>query len=186
MELNSFKSIYLIRHCKADGQKSSAKLTSEGAEQAYKLADFLYTKQIDYIISSSYERAIATIEPLAQKINMIINTDDRLCERILSSEILNNWEERLYDTFQDNQLRLPGGETSSEAMERGISVIEELVELSEKSIAVVTHGNIMCLMLRYYNERYGFDEWRNLTNPDVFELLIPEKKAAVYIKRIWE
>lgn len=90
MDLNSYKSIFLIRHCKADGQESSATLTSEGLEQAYKLADFLYAKQIDYIISSSYERAIATIEPLSQKINLKINTDARLCERILSSEILNN------------------------------------------------------------------------------------------------
>ncbi|HEX8331070.1 MAG TPA: histidine phosphatase family protein [Segetibacter sp.] len=186
MKLNSFKSIYLIRHCKADGQEPDAKLTNEGREQAYKLGDFLYSKQIDYIISSSYERAIATIEPLAQKINLKVNTDARLCERILSSEVLNNWEERLYDTFKDSEMRLPGGETSSEAMERGISVINDLFERSEKSIAVVTHGNIMCLMLRYYNTKYGFDEWKNLTNPDVFELLIPDKKELVRIKRIWE
>lgn len=186
MELNPFKIIYLIRHCKADGQESSAKLTSEGLEQACKLADFLYPKQIDHIISSSYKRAIATIEPLAQKMNLEVNTDTRLCERILSSEILSDWEEKLYDTFQDKEMRLPGGETSFEAMKRGISVIEELFELPGKSTAVVTHGNIMCLMLRYYNSEYGFDEWRNLTNPDVFELLIPDKKEAVCIKRIWE
>jgi 2,3-bisphosphoglycerate-dependent phosphoglycerate mutase len=186
MELNSSKRIFLIRHCKANGQESSAKLTSEGLEQAYKLADFLYAKQIDYIISSSYERAITTIEPLAQKINLKINTDARLCERILSSEILSNWEEKLYDTFQDNEMRLPGGETSFEAMERGISVIKELFDLSEKNIAVVTHGNIMCLMLRYYDKKYGFNEWRNLTNPDVFELLISDNKDSVCIKRIWE
>lgn len=186
MELNAFKTIYLIRHCKAEGQEPGAKLTGEGLEQAYKLADFLYAKQIDYIISSSYERAIATIEPLAQKINLKVNSDARLCERILSQEFLNNWEEKLYDSFQDNDMRLPGGETSSEAMNRGISVIEELFELSEKNITVVTHGNIMCLMLRYYNPKYGFDEWKKLTNPDVFELLMPNKKEAVCIKRIWE
>ena len=186
MELNSFKSIYLIRHCKADGQEAGAKLTSEGLEQACKLADFLYARQIDYIISSSYKRAIATIEPLARKINLKVNTDARLCERILSSETLSNWHEKLYETFQDEEMRLPGGETSFEAMERGISVIEELLELSVKSIAVVTHGNMMCLMLRYYDTSYGFDEWKNLTNPDVFELLIPNKKEAVSIKRIGE
>ena len=51
---NSSKIIYLIRHCKAGGQESSATLTSKGVEQACKLADFLYAKQIDYIISSSF------------------------------------------------------------------------------------------------------------------------------------
>jgi 2,3-bisphosphoglycerate-dependent phosphoglycerate mutase len=186
MEPYSSKTIYLIRHCKADGQEPGAKLTSEGLEQAYKLADILYEKEIDYIISSSYKRAMATIEPLAQKTRQKINTDARLCERVLSSEILNNWQEKLYDSFQDLEMRLPGGETSLEAMERGISVIKDLIELPETRIAVVTHGNIMCLMLHYYNTKYGFDEWRNLTNPDVFELIIANKTEAVYIKRIWE
>jgi 2,3-bisphosphoglycerate-dependent phosphoglycerate mutase len=186
MELNSSKTIFLIRHCKANGQEASAKLTIEGVEQAHKLADFLSAKQIDYIVSSSYERAIATIKPLAQKTKLVVNTDDRLCERILSSENFRDWEKKLYDTFQDSAMRLPGGESSLEAMERGIAVIEELCERSEKSIAVVTHGNIMCLMLRYYNAKYGFDEWRRLTNPDVFELLMPGKKEVATINRIWE
>jgi 2,3-bisphosphoglycerate-dependent phosphoglycerate mutase len=186
MEHNSLKRIYLIRHCKADGQEPSAQLTSEGFEQASKLADFLYPKQIDHIVSSSYQRAIATITPLAQKINLKINTDARLCERILSSEALDNWEEKLFDTFKDNEMRLHGGETSFEATERGISVLEELLDESANNIVVVTHGNIMCLMLRFYDKNYGFDEWKKLTNPDVFELSIPTKGEAVCIKRIWE
>jgi 2,3-bisphosphoglycerate-dependent phosphoglycerate mutase len=186
MESNSTKRIYLIRHCKADGQQHGAKLTGEGFEQAYRLTDFLSTKHIDHIISSTYERAIATITPLAQKINLIVNTDPRLCERILSSEVLENWEEKLKETFLDREMRLPGGETSFEAMERGISVLEDLFQQSANNIAVVTHGNIMCLMLRFYDKKYGFDEWRQLTNPDVYELLITNKGEEVCIKRIWE
>jgi len=186
MELDSFKRIYLIRHCKANGQESNAQLTCEGLEQAYKLSDFLSTIQIDHIVSSSYERAIATIAPLAERINVKLNTDARLCERILSSEDLDNWEEKLFETFQDNEIRFPGGETSFEAMQRGISVLEELIEQSANNIAIVTHGNIMCLMLQYYDKKYGFDQWKKLTNPDVFELLIPNKGEAVCIRRIWE
>jgi 2,3-bisphosphoglycerate-dependent phosphoglycerate mutase len=186
METSSMKRIYLIRHCKADGQEPGARLTSEGLEQAQKLADFFFAKHVDYIVSSSYDRAIATIAPLAQKIHLNINTDARLCERILSSEVLDNWEEKLFDTFQDHEMRLPGGETSSEAMERGISVLEELVEQSANTIVVVTHGNIMCLMLRHYDKQYGFDEWKKLTNPDVFELQLLHKGEQVCIRRIWE
>jgi 2,3-bisphosphoglycerate-dependent phosphoglycerate mutase len=184
--MDSLKRIYLIRHCKAEGQHSSAPLTVEGLEQAHRLADFLSTRHIDHIISSSYQRAIATITPLAQRIDLSVNTDARLCERILSSEALDNWEEKLYDTFQDNEMRLPGGESSFEAMERGISVLEELFEQSANNIAIVTHGNIMCLMLRYYDRKYGFEEWRQLTNPDIFELVLTNKREVVSIKRIWE
>ena len=146
IELKSLKRIFLIRHCKAEGQEVNARLTGEGLQQACELADFLCGKKIDLIISSSYERAIATIEPLAQKLNLEVTKDTRLCERVLSSEIFNNWEEKLYDSFQDYEMRLPGGETSFEAMERGISVIQELLGQSASNIAVVTHGNMMCLL----------------------------------------
>jgi len=180
-----YKRIFLIRHCKANGQEPGATLTSEGLEQTYKLADFLSSKQIDHIISSPYERAIATIEPLARETKLAINKDARLCERVVSSAALSDWEEKLYDSFQDGEMRLPGGETSAEATERGISVIRELTQGSYKNIAVVTHGNIMCLMLRYYDAKYGFQDWKNLTNPDVFELLVNNKNEPGGLKRIW-
>ena len=180
------KRVFLIRHGKAIGQEPGAKLTSEGLEQAFELADFLCEKQIDHIISSTYERAVATVEPLAQKLNLEINTDARLCERILSSESLSNWEDKLYETFQNSELRLPGGETTFEAMQRGISVLQELFEPSATNTAVVTHGNMMCLMLRYYDKAYGFDEWKKLTNPDVFELQFSDFEEAVSIQRIWK
>lgn len=41
--------VYLIRHCKAEGQSAEAKLTDEGNAQAEKLADFLEGKGIDAI-----------------------------------------------------------------------------------------------------------------------------------------
>lgn len=41
--------VYLIRHCKAEGQSAEAKLTEEGNAQAAKLADFLESKGIDAI-----------------------------------------------------------------------------------------------------------------------------------------
>ncbi|HBU80510.1 histidine phosphatase family protein [Paenibacillus sp. UMB7766-LJ446] len=46
------KNIYVVRHCKADGQAPDAQLSAIGAEQAEKLAGFLSNKDIDYIISS--------------------------------------------------------------------------------------------------------------------------------------
>lgn len=82
-------------------------------------------------------------------------------------------------------MRLPGGESSTEAMKRGVSVLEEVLEQPATNIAIVTHGNLLCLMLRYYNKAYGFAEWKNMTNPDVFELVFHSKKT-VSIQRIWK
>lgn len=179
------KRIYLIRHCKASGQESSAPLTSEGQIQAHELTKFFGDRPIDYIVSSPYDRAVSTIRPLAQFLDLTIRIDDRLRERVLSAVQLTNWMDELRNTFDDLDLRLPGGESSREAMSRGVSVIEELVELPNKNIAVVTHGNLMSLMLKHFDQSFGFNEWRQLSNPDIYELafLDDEKRS---INRLWK
>jgi len=180
------KRIYLIRHCRATGQESSAELTLEGLLQAEQLAEFLAERQIDFIVSSPFERAIASIRPLAQKLNVTIHIDDRLRERILSSEQLDDWMKDLKKTFEDMELTFPGGESSRTAMQRGISSIEELLKRQEENIVVVTHGNLLSLILKYYDSEYGFNEWKRLTNPDVFELIFIGNKVNPITSRIWK
>ncbi|WP_316246817.1 histidine phosphatase family protein [Paenibacillus ihumii] len=98
------KHIYIIRHCKAAGQEAGAPLTTEGQMQADQLSDFLTKRPMDYIVSSPYERAVSSIRPFAQKQNLIIHTDSRLSERVLSSEQLDDWIEKLRESF-DNMNR---------------------------------------------------------------------------------
>lgn len=179
------KRIYLIRHCKAEGQEPDAQLTREGQLQADQLAEYFIGKQIDYIISSPYERAISTIRPLAETLNLTIHKDNRLCERVLSAEEIDNWMEKLKETFEDLDMKLAGGESSREAMMRGITLIEELLDRREMNIAVVTHGNLLSLLLKYYDHEIGFNDWRKLSNPDVFELAL-NRKGERRITRIWK
>lgn len=182
----SLKRIYLIRHCKATGQEPSAQLTIEGHLEAELLADLLTEKQIDYIVSSPYDRAMSTIGPLAQKHKLTINIDHRLRERVLSSNVLDNWMAELKETYEDLDIALPGGESSREAMNRGVSVIEEVLGRAERNIVVVTHGNLMSLVLKYFDNKYGFDEWSRLTNPDVYEIFMNKDEVLPYINRIWK
>ncbi|MUK89833.1 hypothetical protein GMD78_15800 [Ornithinibacillus sp. L9] len=41
----------------------------------------------------------------------------------------------------------------------------------------------MTLLLKYFDDSIGFDEWKSLTNPDVFQLQV--KEQAITLKRIW-
>lgn len=93
--------IYIVRHCKAEGQSPSANLTDEGYLQAERLAEFLHDKNIESIISSSFLRALKSISPLAEKLQIKVMTDDRLSERILCGENNPNWLEMLHNTFSD-------------------------------------------------------------------------------------
>lgn len=48
------KSIYLIRHCEAEGQPSESQLTEIGFTQANELSDFFTDIKVDMIISSPF------------------------------------------------------------------------------------------------------------------------------------
>lgn len=112
------KRIFLIRHCKANGQEPSAELAEEGRLQAEQLANLLGDRSIDSIVTSPYQRAISTIQPLAKRLTLPIQRDDRLSERILSANDLPDWMDHLRLSFEDPELKLPGGESSHEAMTR--------------------------------------------------------------------
>lgn len=178
------KNIYLVRHCQAAGQQPEAPLTDQGQEDAErKIVDFFIHKNIEVVLSSPFTRAIDTIKPLAREIEVNIEVDERLKERILSSETLDDWLAKLELTYEDMKLRYAGGESSEEAMNRGIEVIEALVKRPETNIIVVTHGALLSLLLKNYNPAFGFNDWRTLSNPDVYHLEINHGSANV--KRVW-
>ncbi|HWI60619.1 MAG TPA: hypothetical protein VNT75_02140 [Symbiobacteriaceae bacterium] len=37
-----------------------------------------------------------------------------------------------------------------------------------EAAVIVTHGNLMTLLLKRFDHRFGFAEWRALSNPDVY------------------
>ncbi|MGR9050000.1 histidine phosphatase family protein [Halobacillus faecis] len=178
--------LFLVRHSETEGQHEDSPLTKTGIRQAQMLAAFLekYGHNIDRIISSPYLRAIETIKPFARKNNVTIEMDDRLEERVLSHEPLDDWEEVLHDTFVDPELKLTGGESSTEAKKRVLSLIDELENEDCGNVLLVTHGNLLALLLQKYNREIGFYEWKRLSRPDVF--LVQKQGGEYTVERIWE
>jgi len=179
----TLKKIYVIRHCEADGQSPEAQLTDRGLEQALDLSEFFSNIEIDRIISSPYKRAIDSIHPLTKRLNIDVEIDRKLTERILSTENLSEWFEKLRSTFDDIELKFEGGESSREAMKRVVEVVEEVFSRNNNAV-IVTHGNLMSLLLMYFNKDFGFDDWKSLSNPDVF-LLINESNKVTF-QRTWK
>lgn len=178
------KNVYVVRHCKAEGQASDAQLTAIGAEQAEKLAEFLSDKDINFIISSPYERAYRTIKPLSDKIGVEIALDERLTERVLSEKNHPDWRDMLRKTYDNLDICYEGGESSKTAMSRAISVVLEVLNSENKNIVLVSHGNLISLLLKHFDERIGYKEWESLSNPDVFHLTFSAEEKP-NIRRIW-
>src|SRR5690625_1860749 len=106
------KNIFIIRHCKAEGQSSEAPLTEKGFIQTKVLTAFFRNKKIDCIISSPFLRAVQTIEPIAKQKGLPIKKDSRLSERVLSAVQLSDWMDKLEATYIDPALAYKGGESS--------------------------------------------------------------------------
>ncbi|QUW20435.1 histidine phosphatase family protein [Sporosarcina sp. Marseille-Q4063] len=176
------KVLYLVRHCEAEGQSPHAKLTPEGKVQAEKLLSCFDEIQIDRIISSPFVRARCTVLPLAESKGLYIEQNSDLTERVLSSQNEVDWMGKLEDSFSDVHLKYKGGESSIEAMTRAYKVVKELKD--DSHTVIVTHGNLMTLLLRCFDKRFGFEEWSNLTNPDVYRIKFHAEDVSV--ERIWD
>ncbi len=164
------KSLYFVRHCRAAGQEPDAPLTAEGHQQAIALVDLLYNHNIERIVSSPFVRAYQSIAPLAEGLGLDIEIDERLAERVMSSTPLADWQKRLAETFLDLDLCLEGGESSRTAMMRGVAVVSEVLQQAASTIVIVTHGNLMTLILKHFNDHIGYTEWQQLSNPDVYRV----------------
>lgn len=172
------KKIYVVRHCKAEGQTPESPLTEEGLEQAKKLAVYFADVKVTRIISSPYKRAIQTVRPLSEQLNIEIEMNDRLEERKLSAEPLLDWLEKLKKTFDNPRLKFEGGESSEEATNRIVEVAESVFQSELENTIIVTHGNLMALLLNHYDKQFGFNEWAGLSNPDIYLLKLNGSKIS--------
>ena len=173
---------YLIRHCSATGQEPDAPLTEAGEQQALALAGFFRDIPVARIISSDYTRATASIAPLATSQQLTIETNPTLRERILALGPRAAGFELLRHSFTDTSFRLPGAESGQDATDRILSVIESLDDVNGTTV-LVTHGNLLALLLQHVDNRYDFDTWRNLSNPDIYRLEIVDNSWSV--TRVW-
>jgi [ribosomal protein S5]-alanine N-acetyltransferase len=170
--------IYLVRHCETTGQKPDAPLTDQGALDAVKLGEFFKSRSIQRVITSPYKRAVDSIRPAASHIGFAIEKDDRLMERKLSGKNLDDWETWIRRSFDDPDLCLEGGESGNEAARRANEVIDELLSEGRGPTVVVTHGNLLSFLLRKWMPEFGYNDWKNLRNPDIFALRVSAGKVT--------
>ena len=174
------KTLYIVRHCSATGQSPEAELTETGHQQAQELASFFKNLEISHIISSPFTRALQSVMPTVQEKELSLLVDNRLSERILSTSDLTNWLEFLEETFEDFDLTLTGGESSKEATARAIKVLND----APSNSILVTHGNLMSLILKNFDDSIGFNEWKSLSNPDVYIVKVDQQDST--IARVWQ
>jgi phosphoglycerate mutase len=140
--------------------------------------DFLADKPITAIYSSPYQRAIQTVEPLAQSLKLAIQTDKRLIERKLSSQAIadQDFEEAFMQLWSRPTLSLAGGESNQQAQQRALTFLHELESKHQnEEIIISSHGNLICILLSAFDSSIDYNFWHNLSMPDLLVLGKNEK-----------
>lgn len=119
--------IYMVRHAEspfAFGQERVRGLSAEGIADAGRVAEYFTDIDIHYMASSSYARAIQTIQYVAEQKSLTIDEHEELIERpIKSLDYKAPWEilhEAIRKSFVDHDFALEGGETTRAARQRAI------------------------------------------------------------------
>ncbi|PPA69554.1 histidine phosphatase family protein [Jeotgalibacillus proteolyticus] len=184
--------IYMIRHAKSPfifGEERTRGLSKEGEIDSKKITDLMSKVKIDVIASSSYRRAIQTIEGIAEQKNIEIYPIEELRERQLKGAYKlpdDEIQNAIKKSYEDLDYFLSGGESIREVQKRSIPVIKSLLnQYKGKTIVIGTHGNIMTIIMNYFNSKYEYDFWKNTTKPDIYKLVFADTRLQD-VQRIWK
>ena len=158
--------ILLIRHGENDyvkkgrlaGRLPGVHLNNNGRKQAQDLAKLLASAPIKAVYSSPMERAVETAEPLADRLDLQVQTRPGLMEAdmgewtnqsLKSLRRLKAWRSV---QFTPSLFRFPGGESFAETQQRLVGEILALCAQHDPKelIACVTHADPIKLAVAYF------------------------------------
>jgi len=146
-------------------------LSQKGEQQALDLARDLSPREITTIYSSPYLRALDTVTPLAQALELTIGVEEDLRERKLTRGPGDDWRQALERSWKDFNFALSGCESSNDCQGRVHTCVTRLAGGHEgDTIALSSHGNAIALFLNSIDPSFGYARWLAMKNPDVFEL----------------
>ena len=156
--------VFIVKHAKSPfifTGRRTRKLSIQGEIDSKKIIDLMSQMEIDFIVSSPYTRAIQTIEGIANKRNIEIKVIEELKERQLKGDYKLSEEEiqrALKKSYEDKDYFLSGGESIREVQNRSVPVNKSLLnQYAGNTIIIGTHGNIMTIIMNYFDSKYGYD-----------------------------
>lgn len=160
--------VYFVRHAQSDNtvrDSRSRPLTDEGKNDTRSVAELLKSRNVGFIASSPYIRAIDTVGLYSLWTGLNVNIYEDLRERNAGG-----WhDDRFFDFIErqwaDFDYHIEDGESLREVQERNIQVLIKLLSEHEgENIAVATHGTALSTMLNYYYPRFDFECFKKIVN----------------------
>ncbi|KAJ54280.1 hypothetical protein ACMU_18835 [Actibacterium mucosum KCTC 23349] len=172
----------LVRHAESTGQAPEAPLSETGRQQANSLAHSLRDLNAGPLYASPYTRARQTIAPYADLTAQSVKTVDGFHERVLSPEPLIDWQDHLRRSFANSNYACPQGESMSQVRSRAAIALIQIERFSKGLPTIVTHGGLIASLLQAADPSFGFEDWRGLRNPDLFDVEIETGRVLSFTR----
>jgi len=178
-------SIYLLRYCEYDNPRHilpgrlPVPLSSEGLQQAQRLAAYFADKKIATIFSSAVERCKQTIQPLVEN-GIPVVYDPRLLETLSAYQGFweTNWHGDGYHFFSHKDEL--GGEGIPEMQARMVAFWEEIASQVTENIIICSHGDPLQVLYAHIHQL-------PLVTEDAHQSVIPGwLERGEFMELIWE
>ena len=179
--------VYLVRHAHAAWSRDESRPLSEsGRAAAVTIAGLLSAIPVAAIYSSAAQRSIETVEPLAQRLGIRVDVVPELRERHLPVVPAGDFERVVRETWRFPTHATADGESNAVAQTRGLAAVHQLMTRhAGQHVVVATHGNLLALILNAFDPSFGYEFWRELSFPDVYEVEF-EATRLIRVRRLWE
>ncbi len=182
--------IYLIRHGesvantegKYQGQTYDTPLSILGEKQVAALSNRFSTVLVDAVFASPLKRTVQTGRAVSSALTLVpdlIETNHGLWEGLSKEAIKKRWPD-LYDLWlvKPSRVQFPEGEHFAQTAQRAITFVTPLLARSG-TYAVVTHSNIISILLMHFLGRPLDAMWEFAIQPTSVSLIETQSDGAI-------
>ena len=179
--------LFLVRHAHADWEPDEGRpLSGRGRRDAVRVAELLAAADVAGIYSSPARRAMETVEPLAERVRLGPIPIHDLRERELPVQRAGEFEAVVRGSWLKPEVVTPGAESLLAAQVRGLDAVRSVLSRHpDQGVVVSTHGNLLALVVNAFDAAHGYEFWRGLTFPDIYELHLRGSRLET-MRRVWE
>jgi len=186
------KKLYLIRHGKAsmEGADRERVLDADGIIQATSLCNKIRNQFKDKsirLISSPFRRAVQTIEKLSEDFQADIEKNSSLEEIKIGKDENITKHQIIEKMWSDENFKVSNGSSQLEHVNQIKSELNKILKdfyENEYNLILVSHGNSIGIILKYFlNQKFTFDDWKNISMPDMYSVSFDENNKVTQFKR---
>ena len=158
--------LYFVRHAEPDYSNHDdmlRPLTEKGMQDRLLAASFLADKNIKAVYSSPFKRAIDTVRPLADKLQLPVLTDAGFRERRVDSVWIDDFDAFARQQWADFDYRLTDGETLRMVEERNLSAMQRVRKAHpECAVAIGSHGTALGTLIHHFDNSFGYEAFKTI------------------------